>query len=46
MYESSYKNANAGYVCAIIGTILSGLYFLFFIIVLIGAASGGAFARF
>lgn len=46
MYETSYKNANAGYICAIIGTILSALYFLFFIIILLTAASGGAFSRF
>ena len=43
MYETSYKNANAGYVCAIIGTILSGLYFLILIVVLATAASGGPF---
>ena len=46
MYETSYKNANAGYICAIIGTILSALYFLFFLIILLTAASGGAFSRF
>ena len=46
MYETSFKNANAGYICAIIGTILSGLYFLFFVIALIAAASGGGFGRF
>jgi len=43
MYETSFKNANAGYICAIIGTILSGLYFLFFIIILIAAATGSAY---
>jgi len=46
MYETSYKNANAGYVCAIIGTILSGLYFLFWIFFIIAATSGGSFGRF
>ena len=38
-YENSFKNAKAGYVCAIIGTILSSLYFLYFIFVMIFAAS-------
>ncbi len=32
---SSYKNLNAGYVCALIGTILSGLYVLLIVIGLI-----------
>jgi hypothetical protein len=27
-YEMSYKNAKAGYICAIIGTSLSALYFI------------------
>ena len=44
-YESSYKNANAGYICAIIGTILSALYFLFAIFFIFLAASQG-FSRF
>lgn len=37
---SSYKNLNAGRICAIIGTILSGLYFLFIIVyfLFVGAA--------
>jgi hypothetical protein len=30
-YEQSYKNAKAGYVCAIIGTSLSAAYILFLI---------------
>lgn len=38
-YENSFKNAKAGFVCAIIGTILSGLYFLYFLFVFIFAAS-------
>ena len=29
--ENSYKNLNAGKICAIIGTVLSGLYILLFI---------------
>lgn len=32
--ESSYKNMKAGKVCAIIGLSLSGLYLLYFIIVI------------
>lgn len=27
-YESGYKNAKAGYICAIIGTSLSAIYFI------------------
>lgn len=30
-YENSFKNAKAGQVCAIIGTCISGLYFLIWI---------------
>lgn len=33
--ESSVKNMNAGRICAIIGTILSALYFLFFVVYLV-----------
>lgn len=38
--ESSYKNMNAGRICAIIGTILSALYIVYFIVVILiyGAA--------
>lgn len=43
MYENSYRNANAGYICAIIGTIISAIYFLIFIFIIAAAASGGAF---
>lgn len=41
--ESSYKNLNAGKICAIIGTALSGIYFLFVMIyfAFFGAALGG-----
>ena len=49
MYETSYKNAQAGYICAIIGTILSALFFLYFIFVIVifaTAASTGGFSRF
>jgi hypothetical protein len=49
MYETSYKNAQAGYICAIIGTILSALFFLYFIFVIVifaTAASSGAFMRY
>jgi hypothetical protein len=38
---SSYKNLNAGYICALIGTILSGLYFLIIVIsIIFGLAVG------
>jgi hypothetical protein len=33
--DSSYKNMNAGRVCAIIGTILSALYVLLFILAIL-----------
>jgi hypothetical protein len=44
--ESSYKNMNAGRICAIIGTILSALYLIFIIVyfVILGAAVGGIFS--
>lgn len=34
-YAMSYKNARAGYVCAIIGTSLSALYFVIIVVYLI-----------
>jgi hypothetical protein len=38
---SSYKNLNAGYICSLVGTILSGLYFLIIIIsIIFGLAVG------
>ncbi|MDI9341714.1 MAG: CCC motif membrane protein [Sediminibacterium sp.] len=42
--QSSYKNLNAGRICAIIGTILSGLYAVFIIVYLIifGTVMSGA----
>ena len=40
-YEASFKNAKAGFICAIIGTSLSALYFLFFIVILITALNYG-----
>lgn len=49
LYENSYKNANAGFICAIIGTILSALYFLYFLFVFVifaTAASSSSFSRF
>lgn len=38
--EGSYKNLNAGRICAIIGTVLSGIYFLWAIIywIIVGGA--------
>lgn len=43
---SSYKNMNAGYICAIIGTCLSALYLVFIIIyfLIIGVALSTAFS--
>ena len=38
-YENSYKNAKAGYICAIIGTSLSALYMLIVIVVALVANS-------
>lgn len=32
VYEMSFKNSKAGYICAIIGTILSGLFLAFLIV--------------
>jgi len=40
-YDTSYKNASAGYVCAIIGTSLSALFMLFMFFALFVASSGG-----
>lgn len=37
----SYKNLKAGRVCAIIGTVFSGLYLLFFLFLIIGVALSG-----
>ncbi|GAB5418820.1 MAG: hypothetical protein Crog4KO_02000 [Crocinitomicaceae bacterium] len=42
-YESSYKMANAGYICAIIGTSLSALYFIIIVFVFAGLVSAGRF---
>ncbi len=48
MYENSYKNAQAGFVCAIIGTIISGLFMLYmiFIFVFFATAASSNFGRF
>jgi hypothetical protein len=32
VYELAYKNSRAGFICAIIGTIISALFFIFFIV--------------
>lgn len=42
-YTNSYKTANAGYVCAIIGTSLSALYFLIVLFIFLGLLSSGGF---
>ncbi|XOV68070.1 MAG: CCC motif membrane protein [Fluviicola sp.] len=41
-YQNSYKLANAGFICAIVGASLSALYLIFAIVVLMGAASMGS----
>lgn len=40
-YEGSFKNAKAGFICAIIGTSLSALYFIVFVVLLITALNVG-----
>lgn len=42
----SYKNSNAGRTCSIIGLILSGLFFLFAIVVIVFAVSMSTFPFF
>jgi len=42
-YANSFKNAKAGFVCAIIGTSLSGLFFL---VLILGLLTGGGLFRF
>jgi hypothetical protein len=46
--ETSYKNMNAGKICAIVGTSLSGLYIVTIIIriAFFGALLGGVFSSF
>jgi hypothetical protein len=41
--EASFKNLKAGKICAIVGTSLSALYVVYFIVyvIIIGAAAGG-----
>lgn len=47
-YDASFKNAKAGYVCAIIGTILSALFFLYviFIFIFVASMASSNFGRF
>lgn len=46
-FENSYKNARGGFVCAIIGTSLSAIYFLFAIALFVFAFSlASSFGRF
>ena len=42
-YQNSYKNAQAGMICGIVGLSLSAIYFLFILIALLG---GGYSYRF
>ena len=45
--ESSIKNLNAGYICALIGTILSGLYVLVIVVsIIFGLAIGSSVLQF
>lgn len=46
VYQTSYNTAKAGYICAIIGTCISGLYFLFALLVIIGVVAGSSYSRF
>lgn len=41
-YEASWKNAKAGYVCAIIGTSLSAVYFIVALFIIIFAVSSAS----
>ncbi len=48
-YAASYKNSNAGKICAIVGLSLSALWFVYFVVILIifaGAAASGGFNGF
>ena len=38
-FEDSFKNAKGGFVCAIIGTSLAALFFLFFIVAFVVSVS-------
>ncbi len=40
-FEASYKNSRAGFICAMIGTILSGLFMLFMIVFITIGVNGG-----
>lgn len=42
-YRQSFNIAKAGFICAVIGTSLSALYFLIFVLIIIGAISGSRF---
>lgn len=42
-YETSFKNAKAGFICAIIGTSLSALFLL---VLVVGLMTGAGFLRF
>lgn len=39
---ASFKNLNAGYICSLIGTILSALYFMLIMIIIIFGVAVGA----
>lgn len=42
MYEASFKNAKAGFICAVIGTSLSALYFIIALFAIIFALNIGS----
>ena len=46
VYQASYNTAKAGYICAIIGTCLSGVWFLIAILAILGAITGSTYSRF
>ncbi|MCC6702618.1 MAG: hypothetical protein IT221_13895 [Fluviicola sp.] len=46
-YEQSFKTSKAGQVCAIVGLSLSGLMFVYFLVILVFLAGAvGSFGRF
>ena len=42
-YEDSYKTSRAGYVCGVVGTSLSALFFAFFLVAIVIGLSGARF---
>ena len=46
VYQTSYNTAKAGYICAIIGTSLSAVWFLIAIVAILAAITGSSYSRF